>query len=205
MLAPAHAGADAGSAAAPRDGDDAGARRGPRAPARLRPAPCCSTRRSIRRATSRPRCCRSVCALARQCFINEYVFHLPDVEHDGMVALRGKLMADLSGTTPVLRHHVDRLCVLRAAAPRSTARPRSCRREWPQPVHGVIDQQVASRSKRRAIGPRCRASPHHRRDVGARAPAIRGEPLSALGAGRADAARARHRGLSCVPCFRSRR
>jgi hypothetical protein len=41
------------------------------------------------------------CALARQCFINEYVFHLPDVEHDGMVALRGKLMSDLSGTTPV--------------------------------------------------------------------------------------------------------
>ena len=35
------------------------------------------------------------CALARQCFINEYVFHLPDVEHDGMVALRGKLMSDL--------------------------------------------------------------------------------------------------------------
>ena len=46
---------------------------------------------------------------------------------------------------------------------------------------------------------------HHRRDVGARAPAIRGEPLSALGAAAADAARARHRGLSCVPCFRSRR
>ena len=135
------------------------------------------------------------CALARQCFINEYVFHLPDVEHDGMVALRGKLMSDLSGTTPV---HAIALLAYACYAPLATLDRAAAisRREWPQPVRDVIDQQVdepEQEARHRAAD----AAPlrHHRRDVGARTPAIRGEPLSALGAASADATRARHRGL----------
>jgi tetratricopeptide (TPR) repeat protein/SAM-dependent methyltransferase len=80
-------------------------------------------------------------ALARQCFINEYVFHLPDVEQDGMVALRGKLMSDLSGTTPV--HALTLLCYACYAPLHTLDRAAAIRRrEWPQAVRDVIDQQV---------------------------------------------------------------
>jgi 2-polyprenyl-3-methyl-5-hydroxy-6-metoxy-1,4-benzoquinol methylase len=81
------------------------------------------------------------CALARQCFINEYVFHLPDVEHDGMVALRGKLMSELSGTRPI---YAITLLAYACYAPLHTL-DRSAAilaREWPQPVQAVIEQQV---------------------------------------------------------------
>ena len=96
------------------------------------------------------------CALARQCFINEYVFHLPDVEHDGMVALRGKLMSDLSGTTPV---YAITLLAYACYAPLATLDRAAAirRREWPQPVRDVIDQQVnepEQEARHRAAMPR---------------------------------------------------
>jgi len=81
------------------------------------------------------------CALARQCFINEYIFQLPEVEHDGMMGLRGKLMQDLSGKTPVLAltlityacyaplHKLDRTQAILS-------------REWPAIMQGLLDEQL---------------------------------------------------------------
>ncbi len=81
------------------------------------------------------------CALARQCFINEYVFHLPEVERDGMMGLRGKLLADLSGKAPVLAitlityacyaplHKLDRTQAILS-------------REWPAAMKGLFDEQL---------------------------------------------------------------
>jgi ubiquinone/menaquinone biosynthesis C-methylase UbiE len=81
------------------------------------------------------------CALARQCFINEYIFHLPEVEHDGMMGLRGKLMSDLSGKTPVMAltlltyacyaplHKLDRTQAILS-------------REWPDAMRGLLDEQL---------------------------------------------------------------
>jgi SAM-dependent methyltransferase len=81
------------------------------------------------------------CALARQCFINEYAFHLPDVEHDGTVALRGKLMSELSGTRPVLA--IILLAYASYAPLRTLDRgPAILAREWPQAMRGLIDQQL---------------------------------------------------------------
>jgi SAM-dependent methyltransferase len=81
------------------------------------------------------------CALARQCFVNEYVFHLPDVERDGMVALRGKLMGDLSGTKPVL---ALALVAYACFAPlRSLDRTAAIlKRDWPPAMKALLDQQL---------------------------------------------------------------
>lgn len=81
------------------------------------------------------------CALARQCFINEYVFHLPDLERDGMVALRGKLMSDFSGKTPVL---ALTLIAYACYAPlRSLDRGATILgRPWPEAMTGLFNQQL---------------------------------------------------------------
>jgi trans-aconitate methyltransferase len=80
------------------------------------------------------------CALARQCFLNEYVFHLPDVERDGMMALRGRLMADL-GSKPVLA--ITLIAYACYAPLRSLDRDAAIlRRDWPEPMRGLLDQQL---------------------------------------------------------------
>jgi SAM-dependent methyltransferase/thioredoxin-like negative regulator of GroEL len=81
------------------------------------------------------------CALARQCFVNEYVFHLPDVERDGTVALRGKLMGDLSGTKPVL---ALALIAYACFAPlRSLDRTAAIlKRDWPPAMQALLDEQL---------------------------------------------------------------
>ena len=189
-----HAGADAGRAAASRDGSDAGLRRGTGAAAVLHPHLLLDAALDPAGDIA-PEMLPFCCALARQCFINEYVFHLPDVERDGMVALRGKLMADLSGTPAGPRPHADCLCVLRAAAPldRTAA---ILTRDWPPPMHGLLDQQMREPEEEARLSRRHRrADPDHGRDLGAGAPAIRGESLSALGAARAGAAGTGHRRL----------
>jgi SAM-dependent methyltransferase/Tfp pilus assembly protein PilF len=96
------------------------------------------------------------CALARQCFLNDYVFHLPDVERDGMVALRGKLRGDLPGKTPVL---AITLITYACYAP---LRSLDCsaailKREWPPAMQGLFDQQLREpeeEARHRAAMPR---------------------------------------------------
>jgi SAM-dependent methyltransferase len=99
------------------------------------------------------------CALARQCCINEYAFHLPDVEQDGAVALRAKLMSELPGPGPVLAitllafacymplHALDREAAI-------------LKRAWPQQMSGLLDQQLrepAQEARYRAATPRLTA------------------------------------------------
>jgi SAM-dependent methyltransferase/Tfp pilus assembly protein PilF len=81
------------------------------------------------------------CALARQCFINEYVFDLPDVERDGMMALRGKLMSVLPGAKPVL---AIQLIAYACFAPlRSLTRNAAIlARIWPEAMSGLIAEQL---------------------------------------------------------------
>ena len=73
-----------------------------------------------------------------------------------MVALRGKLMSDLSGTTPV---YAITLLAYACYAPLATLDRAAAirRREWPQPVRDVIDQQVnepEQEARHRAAMPR---------------------------------------------------
>jgi SAM-dependent methyltransferase/Tfp pilus assembly protein PilF len=96
------------------------------------------------------------CALARQCHINEYAFHVRDVEQDGMMALRGKLMSDLSGGKPVFA--ITLLAYASYAPLRTLDRAAAIlKRTWPPAMSALIDQQLREpeeEARRRAAMPR---------------------------------------------------
>lgn len=81
------------------------------------------------------------CALATQCFINEYVFALTDAERERAVARRDELIAALISEQPV----PTLLPVIVAAyfplhdLPDAEA---LLRRAWPEPVRALLTQQV---------------------------------------------------------------
>jgi tetratricopeptide (TPR) repeat protein/SAM-dependent methyltransferase len=80
-------------------------------------------------------------ALARQCFINEYVFALGEEEIRSAGALRGRLAASLGEGTPAAS-----LTLLAVAAyfPLYSVSGTACLmdRPWPQPVAAVMAQQL---------------------------------------------------------------
>jgi SAM-dependent methyltransferase/tetratricopeptide (TPR) repeat protein len=81
------------------------------------------------------------CALARQCFINEYVYDQPDAESGFAGGLRDRLQQDLASgaTVPPLT-----LAVVAAYFPLH-AMPMTetlLRRAWPAPVAGLLDLQL---------------------------------------------------------------
>jgi len=84
---------------------------------------------------------RFQCALARQCFINEYVFSRTDEEMQKALALRNALVAALEAGTgvPVLR-----LVAVAAYFPLCSLQPaaRLLERRWPEPVTALLAQQV---------------------------------------------------------------
>jgi 2-polyprenyl-3-methyl-5-hydroxy-6-metoxy-1,4-benzoquinol methylase len=90
------------------------------------------------------------CALARQCFINEYVFELESVELQALdgwraswAAMPGDGLAD-----PALR-----LAVLAAYAPLSElgASDAILSRAWPAPLDAVVTQQIREPARERAL------------------------------------------------------
>jgi Tfp pilus assembly protein PilF/SAM-dependent methyltransferase len=105
-----------------------------------------SRRRARPQATSRPRCCPFACALARQCFINEYVF-ICRRERDGMVGAARQARSD--GRRRRCRDHADRLCVLRRCALDRTADLR-----LPHGLKRPARRAVREPEKRRGIAPR---------------------------------------------------
>ena len=154
VIAPCMPPADAGCAAASRDGIDAGLRRG------LERLLACVRTLLLDAAldptaTSRREMLPFACALARQCFINEYVFQLPDVERDGMVALRGKLMADLSGSKPVLA--ITLIAYACYAPLRTLDRAARSSARMARAMHGLLDQQLREPEEEARCAPRRRA------------------------------------------------
>ncbi len=129
-----------------------------------------------------------MCALAQQCFINEYVFATTPAEDGHVEQLTAK------------RHEISpaQLAALAMYMPLHTLPDAQgvLDRAWPAPVDEVVTQQwrepLAERALRSAI-----AAPDgdRRRGLVARATAIRGEPLSALGACRSRSDTNRHRRL----------
>jgi tetratricopeptide (TPR) repeat protein/SAM-dependent methyltransferase len=77
------------------------------------------------------------CALARQCFINEYVFAQDDSETEHLAKLRDA-MAAATDVSPA------RLTVLAAYVPLHSLpnAPSLLGRPWPAPLQAVLDQQV---------------------------------------------------------------
>ncbi len=65
------------------------------------------------------------CALARQCFINEYVFHVSDVEREASAALRAKLRSELLWPKPILDLWHPAHCAMPSYVPLHHARPRA--------------------------------------------------------------------------------
>jgi Flp pilus assembly protein TadD/SAM-dependent methyltransferase len=84
---------------------------------------------------------RFFCALARQCFINEYVFAETDVDVRHVRQLRDALDTALESGAPVA---VLWLVAVAAAMPLYALPHASAllQRQWPEPVRGLIDQQV---------------------------------------------------------------
>jgi tetratricopeptide (TPR) repeat protein/SAM-dependent methyltransferase len=91
------------------------------------------------------------CALACQCFINDYVFFVPDMEIAKLAELHQRIDDALAAATP--------LCPLWLAAagcfgplharPRSSALPE---RHWPEALQAVLVQQVQEPAVERDIG-----------------------------------------------------
>jgi tetratricopeptide (TPR) repeat protein/SAM-dependent methyltransferase len=81
------------------------------------------------------------CALARQCFINEYVFDLTDEEAAQAQRLREALSADLTAGRPV---SAARIAVLAAYVPLHTLDgvDTLLDKSWPAALAGLLTQQV---------------------------------------------------------------
>ena len=80
-------------------------------------------------------------SLARQCFVNGYVFDVSGVEQRGLGVLRNMVATALTGRTPVFGIHV---IALAAFAPLHTLdRDYGLKaRKWPEPVSALIAEQV---------------------------------------------------------------
>ena len=135
------------------------------------------------------------CALARQCFINEYAFDCTDAELAQVERLRDG--AGERYRAPAAR----RACGLRSRCTRLPMRERACSTApGPTPSAALLDLQVRAPLEERA-DPRNhpRADAGHRRRVAESARAVRAKSLSALDQDRADRARRRR----STPIWRS--
>ena len=147
---------------------------------------------------------KACCALAQQCFINEYVFAAgPEMER--AAALRDQIAAALAAGQPV-----EPLAVAVAAsyAPLHAIAGAQAlaERPWPE-ARGAPDHAAGARARAGAGTPLGDPRPHagRRQRVGRGAAAIRGEPVSALGqirdAGQAiDVRRSYSQPASAAPC-----
>jgi SAM-dependent methyltransferase len=90
------------------------------------------------------------CAVARQCFINEYVFALTDAEARQVEALRRRLAAALDSGTEV---PAQWLTVFAAYAPLHSLRQaeRLLARPWPTAVDDLLTQQVREPIEQRRL------------------------------------------------------
>jgi SAM-dependent methyltransferase len=85
------------------------------------------------------------CALARQCFINEYVFDRSDEEFGLAAGLRDKLIAEpKSGATPL------RLATVACYVPLHSLPASLLDRAWPDMVGGLLTQQVHAPAEEQA-------------------------------------------------------
>jgi tetratricopeptide (TPR) repeat protein/SAM-dependent methyltransferase len=90
------------------------------------------------------------CAIARQCFINEYVFALTDEEERQVLRLRGAIEEALADGLEIPPRH---LAVLGAYQPlhNLTQAGRLPERSWPRPIEDLIVQQVKEPEEERRI------------------------------------------------------
>ncbi len=124
------------------------------------------------------------CAVARQCFINEYVFSLDAAEAEQAKRLKAGLEAALAAGTrcsplwPVVAGAYFPLHTLADAE-------RLFDPSWPQSVQALLAQQILEPAEERRLAATLRGADRDRqRRVARGARSIRGEPLSALGRGR---------------------
>ena len=122
------------------------------------------------------------CAIARQCFINNYVFAQADDEIEQAMALRDTLVASsASGTAfPILSLVVVAAYFPLHALPRIES---LVHLEWPNAVKALLAQHL--RAGRGKAFTRIHANPdsHLRRCINLGSYAIRREPLSTMGQG----------------------
>ena len=128
------------------------------------------------------------CAVARQCYENDYVYSLADDEADRAQRLRVSLeqaLAAGSACPPLWPAAVGTYCPLHTLSNAQALLERS----WPQCVKTLLVQQVEEPAEERRLATTIPALTEHRqRSVALGAPTIRGKPLSALGQGSASAA-----------------
>jgi 2-polyprenyl-3-methyl-5-hydroxy-6-metoxy-1,4-benzoquinol methylase len=79
------------------------------------------------------------CALAQQCFINEYVFAFSEIEADVAERLRDRVAAEIVNASPPTPF---RVAVVATYFPLHTMPATLVSREWPQLVEDLITQQV---------------------------------------------------------------
>jgi len=79
------------------------------------------------------------CALAQQCFLNEYVFAASEAEADLAERLRQRVAAEIVSATPPIPF---RVAVVASYFPLHTLPAAIAGQEWPQPVEDLITQQV---------------------------------------------------------------
>ncbi len=87
------------------------------------------------------------CALARQCFINEYVFSQDDSEIQQAGKLRDALAAALETGGPIRAASVAAVASYFPLA----ALPRLMDRQWPAPVGALLVQQIAEPAEERRL------------------------------------------------------
>jgi SAM-dependent methyltransferase/tetratricopeptide (TPR) repeat protein len=81
------------------------------------------------------------CALARQCFINEYVYALGEDEATQAAALRDAIMADLASSAGI---SAIRIAAVAAYMPLQTITgfEHLLARSWPEPVNALLTQMI---------------------------------------------------------------
>ncbi len=125
------------------------------------------------------------CALAQQCFLNEYVYACTDEELGRVHRLRNSLTLAISSgaAIPALQLAAVASYVPLHTLPGAAGLPD---RTWPAAVTRLLDCQVREPLEERQLSAIDPGDDRDRgRGIGRGAPAIRGEPLSALGEMRA--------------------
>jgi SAM-dependent methyltransferase/tetratricopeptide (TPR) repeat protein len=93
---------------------------------------------------------RFYCALARQCFINEYVFACTDKERDRAQSLHGRIAASLASGSPVRALGliaVAAYLTLDSIGPAEAVLART----WPEAVMGLLVQQISEPAHERRL------------------------------------------------------
>jgi tetratricopeptide (TPR) repeat protein/SAM-dependent methyltransferase len=91
------------------------------------------------------------CSLARQCFINEYVFDVSEFELKGLAWLRGSVTSALTGRSPVFAIHIITLAAY-APLPTLDRAPGLLSRKWAAPVNDLITEQVREPEQEAQLG-----------------------------------------------------